>query len=246
MDARSARSNRIGGRFPHRPKRVKQNVRKLRGGVEAPLTRGKMSAEAVNRVNRPRTIIVDGIWRKAPRFAALQAMLAARGIASEQHFYDSSGRTSLEKLGAELAERIRADGGAVNVVGFSMGGLVVRAAHLIDPALPIARAAFLNSPHRGSWMACALPFLPAVREMRPGSDFMQRLTAAEWNIPTLAVWCPGDLMVVPGRSARWHRAAITLACPVPAHVWPAVSKKIQRRVADFLCGEAVIESGRRD
>jgi len=182
----------------------------------------------------PPTIIVDGIWRKAPRFGALQQMLVTRGARADLHAYDSSGRMSLESLGEELAERIRLAGEPVSVVGFSMGGLVIRAARLIDPTLKIARAAFMNSPHGGSWLAYGLPMLPAVREMQPTSDLMRRLRAANWSIPTLVVWCPGDLMVLPGRSARWERASETIVCRMPAHIWPAVSKRIQRRVAEFI------------
>jgi triacylglycerol lipase len=123
----------------------------------------------------------------------------------------------------------------VNLIGFSMGGLVIRAAHLIDPHLPIRRAAFLNSPHEGSILAYALPW-QGIKQIRPSDSFIQRLKTAEWDVPTLVSWCPFDTMIVPARSARLKGADETICCAVPVHVWPIFSRRIWRRVVSFLSG----------
>jgi len=163
----------------------------------------------------------------------LQRCLLAAGCPHVDVFtYDASGRVRFDVLGGQLAERIRSGDGPVNLVGFSMGGLVIRAALCEDPQIPLRRAVFLNTPHQGSKMA----FLPleGVRQMRPGSAFLRRLHAQPWGVPTLAMWCPGDMMVVPGSSARWERATRTLQSGVPIHVWPLFSRSVHAEVAKFL------------
>lgn len=150
--------------------------------------------------------------------------------------YDSSGRTCIAELGSKLAAEVGVD--EVNLVGYSMGGLVVRAAALVDPRLRIRRAVFLHSPHRGSFVAWALP-LPACRDMRPGSAFLRRLDNAPWHIPAMATWCWADLMVFPGASARWTRATVIRHKLQPAHVWPIYSPSLQSEVAGFLADNAV-------
>lgn len=132
-----------------------------------------------------------------------------------------------------LAAEIRRRDCPVNLVGFSMGGLVIRAAHMLDPALPIRRVAFLNCPLRGSWLAWALPFA-AIRQMRPGSEFLNKLAAMPWNIRTLCVWCPLDLMVLPGWYARLGSGTESTCCMMPAHIWPIYSPFLHRRVVSFL------------
>jgi triacylglycerol lipase len=179
------------------------------------------------------TLMLDGIWGRPRRFEGLLQMLRERVGPAEIFHYDSSGRVSFDELGRQLAEEIARYDRPVNLIGFSMGGLVIRAAHLIDPNLPIQRAAFLNSPHGGSILAYALPW-QGIRQIRPANPFIQQLKTAEWNVPTLVSWCPFDTMVVPASSARWKRADETICCAVPIHVWPIFSRNIWRRVVKFL------------
>ena len=101
------------------------------------------------------------------------------------------------------------------------------------PALKVLRVVLLNSPNYGSASACLLP-LSACREMRPGSAFLKQLNAAPWTYPTLATWCPFDLVVFPGSSGRWQKASIVLRSDVPMHLWPVMSVEIHRSVTAFL------------
>ena len=179
------------------------------------------------------TLILDGIWGRPWRWGRLRRRIVESGGAAEIFRYDCWGRVEFEELGRRLAGEIRQRGGEVNLVGFSMGGLVVRAAHLVDRTLPIRRAVFLNSPLRGSWLAKLLPW-PGIRQMRPGSAFMRAIEGAEWTAPTLSVWCPLDLMVIPGTSARWEEAGECVCCWVPAHIWPVYSRRVHERVVEFL------------
>ena len=186
--------------------------------------------------------ILDGIWGWHPRWEGLRKRLDRDIGPARIWSYDNSGRRSLEFEAAKLVTDLRALGEPFHLVGYSMGGLVVREAIRQAPDLPLARAALLHSPHAGSLAAHVIPHLPACREMRPGSHFLRRLDAHEWNFPTLVTWCAEDLSVVPGRSAAWPRATLTHRSPVPAHIWPVFSRGIHRRIAEFLAAHRLPDS----
>lgn len=179
------------------------------------------------------TVILDGIWGWHTRWEPLRRNIEA-GIGPCRIWrYENNGSVPIEELGARLAADLRAMDAPFFAIGYSMGGLVVREALRQDPALRLKRAVLLNSPHRGSMVAHLLP-LAACRDMRPGSPFLQRLNETPWPYPTLASWCPADLMVFPGHSARWAIATQILRCDMPLHEWPVVSGGIHRRVVAFL------------
>ncbi len=183
--------------------------------------------------NTVETLIVDGIWGWHPRWNRLRERLEReRGPCRIWH-YNNTGISTIEAQGTELAAELRKSNRPFHLVGYSMGSLVIREAMRQAPELPLQRAVFLHSPHAGSMVAWLLP-LSACREMRPGSGFLRRLNAVPWTIPTLVTWCPWDLMVLPGNSARWSGATMTLCCHVPAHAWPVVSPGIHKAVSTFL------------
>lgn len=179
------------------------------------------------------TLILDGIWGTHGRWRQLRDRISANVGPCEIWRYDNTGAASLEELGGILAAKLRNDGKAFHLVGFSMGGLVIREAIRQAPDLTVRKAAFLHTPHKGSLAAWSLP-LPAIRDLRPSSPFLRRLDAAPWTIPTLVSWCAWDLMVLPGHSARWERAGTVIRSPVPLHPWPILSPALHRAVTSFL------------
>jgi hypothetical protein len=179
------------------------------------------------------TLILDGIWGRPRRFHPLRDLLRAECGPAEVHHYNATGLRQFEELGGQLAAKVESLGGPVNVVAFSMGGIVLRAAHLLRPTLPLRRTVFLNCPHKGSWLAYALAFR-GVKQLRPSSSLMRQLGAQTWPHPTLSVWCPGDLMVLPGQSARFDCASHLVRSNVPLHTWPIWSKSLRRQVVEFL------------
>jgi pimeloyl-ACP methyl ester carboxylesterase len=183
------------------------------------------------------TFLLDGIWGRPRRFARIGRAIEATSGPTQIFRYDHTGIGCLQEQGNRLAQEIRRCGKPVNIVAFSMGGLVARAAKLADPGLPIRRAVFLNSPHYGSiWCYLAWPFkkLQGMRQMIPGSVFLQQLQSSTWNIPTLSVWCPLDLAVVPGNLAKWPTDGQTIRSAVPLHPWPIYSPALRRKIAAFL------------
>lgn len=189
------------------------------------------------------TLFLDGIFGRPKRFAALRRAVETSCGPTEVFHYNCSGFVRFEQLADRFLRRVREIGRPVNVVAFSMGGILVRTARLIDPSVPIRRAVFLNCPHAGSLLAYALPVAAGVRQLLPGSDLMRRLASADWPIPTLVTWCPLDAAVVPGRSAKWEKAHESIRCGVPLHAWVVRSTQVHGRVARFLARpDAAVES----
>jgi pimeloyl-ACP methyl ester carboxylesterase len=167
------------------------------------------------------TLILDGIWGRPRRWEPLRRAIESRVGPAEIFYYDSSGMHRFEKL-------------AVNLIGFSMGGLVCRTACLLAPDLPVRRAAFLNTPHTGSMLAWLAP-LPGIRDLCPGSALMRKLQQQTWTIPTLIVWNRWDTAVIPGRNTRWNiDCATETPCTVPLHVWPIFSSALRNRIVRFM------------
>jgi triacylglycerol lipase len=180
------------------------------------------------------SIILDGFWGRPHRWEPLRAALEDRVGPAEIFYYDSSGKPTFELLATQLIDRIRAIGEPVNLVGYSIGGVVVRTGCLLAPDLPVRRAALLNVPHGGSILAWLLPF-PGVRQLRPNSELLGKLKSQAWSIPTLVVSNPLDTVIVPPSSTKWSVETGSYAiCSVPIHVWPIFSKKLRERIVRFI------------
>lgn len=96
----------------------------------------------------------------------------------------------------------------VDVVAFSMGGLVARDAAIPRPddhrpALRIARLITIATPHRGANLARAAFLGHRETRMKPGSDFLEHLQTAEpiADYELIPYARLGDVMVGAGRSA---------------------------------------------
>jgi hypothetical protein len=182
------------------------------------------------------SLILDGIWGRPRRWEPLRRALESGVGPAEIFRYDSSGMTKFETIATQLIDRIRAINLPVNLIGFSMGGVVIRTACLLAPDLPVRRAAFLNTPHGGSILAWLAP-LPGIRELRPGSQLLRKLKDQPWTIPTLVVWNPLDTAVIPPQNTRWKiDSASEIVCRIPVHVWPIFSSKHREQIVWFIGG----------
>jgi triacylglycerol lipase len=193
-------------------------------------------SKSAKRKNPTQTLIIDGIWGSHRRWERLRSRIDKEVGPCTIWQYDNSGRVSLEALGKALSAELRQLDSPVNLIGYSMGGLVIREALRQSPGAKVEKVALLNSPHRGSAAAFFVP-LSACREMRPGSAFLRQLDAAPWTYPTLVTWCPYDLMVFPGSSGRWDKANVLLRSDVPIHLWPVFSVQIHRSIIAFLSSQ---------
>jgi pimeloyl-ACP methyl ester carboxylesterase len=180
-----------------------------------------------------RTWILDGFLGNSKRLETLRQRVEDEIGPAEIWKYQTAGVTPIDRLARVFRDILAWETAPVNIIAYSMGGLVTRAALAGRPMPNLKRVVFLHVPHHGTEMARLAP-LPATRQMRPGSALLKRLALQPWNVETLNVWCPGDLIVVPGSRARWESASEEAVCQVPAHIWPIYSKQWHAKIVQFL------------
>jgi triacylglycerol lipase len=152
----------------------------------------------------------------------------------------SNGKVGIDELARRLAGQIDAALGPerpFDFFGFSMGGLIGRYyLQRLDGADRIRRLVTLATPHLGTWSAYGALPRPAIRQMRPGSDFLAALNAQPEALDRVkfhALWTPFDLSVtpayhgyLPGRPAQrlWS----------PFHGLLVHDPRVIRTVADYF------------
>ncbi len=154
-------------------------------------------------------LMLHGIWKSGAAFATMEKYLRARGASTcAMDLVPNDGSAPLERLGESVANEVaRAwpDGQPIDLVAFSMGGLVAR--HYLQRQGGLERVRrFVSSgaPHHGTWTAHASR-LTGAAEMRPKSAFLADLARDVDRLAAIdvtSIWTPLDLMIVPARSSR--------------------------------------------
>jgi triacylglycerol lipase len=153
--------------------------------------------------------MLHGIWKSGAAFAAMEKFLRARGAATRaMDLVPNDGSAPLERLGESVArevERAWPDGAPIDLVAFSMGGLVARHyLQRLDGVARVRRFVSIGSPHHGTYTAHASR-LAGSAQMRPKSAFLADLARDVDRLGAIdvtSIWTPLDLMIVPARSSR--------------------------------------------
>lgn len=145
------------------------------------------------------------------------------------------GTCSLDRFARQVAEAAEPFP-EVDVVGFSMGGLVSRVwVQRMGGDVKVNRLVTLASPHQGSYMAHAMP-QTAARQMRPGSDFLEDLNDDLDSLESVrfaSLWTPFDLTVVPGTSGDLD-VGTSERTAVKFHRGMLYDQKVATRVIELL------------
>lgn len=108
----------------------------------------------------------------------------------------------------------------VDVIGMSMGGLAARYAalpHEGGKRLRIHRLFTISSPLNGAQEASWTPAIyPEIRDMRPGSAFLEKLNAREPEYPVFSYVRLQDFPVGPAHAALPGRVAWWVPTPFPS------------------------------
>jgi len=151
------------------------------------------------------TILVPGFNDDTRILRTLSAYLDREGLnpypLSPQ---PSNGTVPLEDLATQLAEQIEqiAPGAQrLNLVGFSMGGLICRVyLQRLGGVARTDRVVTVATPHQGTWTAYSYYNRPACMQMRPGSRLLTELNRDLSSLRRLAftsIWTPFDLTIMP-------------------------------------------------
>ena len=154
-------------------------------------------------------VLVPGIWDKPPVFDRLTARLRRSGRSAFVISLDpNDGSVTLEQSADELRQFIDSKIGprrSLDMVSFSMGGLVARYyAQRLGGLARIRHFVTISTPHHGTGTAYLEP-LPGVRQMRPGSPFLQDLdrdVSGLAQVSVTSIWSPLDLVISPAVSSR--------------------------------------------
>lgn len=192
--------------------------------------------------NAPRNpvLLVHGIKDDARKMEPMARYLRAQGWdAKTMSFRPSWGQKGLDVLAEQVAQFIAenyAPGEKIDLVAFSMGGLVTRYyLQRLGGLDRVQRYVTISTPHRGTFVAYLLPNT-GCRQMRPGSAFLRDLESDAHRLEQLAftsLWTPLDTIILPARSsiipqAHCERLVVAL------HPLMVVQGNIKRAVAAAL------------
>ncbi len=154
------------------------------------------------------TILVPGFNDNTTILRGLETFLGKEGIPAQAIApQPSDGTVGIEYLAQRLATTIEEKFPAetpLNLVGFSMGGLICRTyIQQLGGLARTERLITIATPHQGTWTAYTYNRLACV-QMRPGSQF---LTALNCDLSILgkinftSIWTPLDLTILPANSS---------------------------------------------
>jgi triacylglycerol lipase len=155
-------------------------------------------------------VLVHGLWDTPALFNSLGRAIGGRREVFIPHLPHGLGVVPLEELAAALGQGIEARfgrEGPIDVMGFSMGGVISRTwIQLLGGGERVRRFTSVASPQQGTWTAQPWPgrLLASVGDMKVGSDLLRRLNGdpkALEGIDCCSLYCLADVMVVPGWSA---------------------------------------------
>jgi len=197
----------------------------------------------LEQTRRNRTVLVHGYKDEAAVFNPLASYLSDLGL--EPHavtLAPSDCSVPLETLAQQMAEFIDRNFLSyqkLDIVGFSLGGIVAR--YYVQRLGGLARTNRLltvAAPHHGTFMAYASG-LPGAIQLRPNSEFLNDLNAdAESlsSIPFVSLWSPFDLMILPPFNSRIPEAR-NMAVWTLRHQALITSQRGIRKIAEQLLAQ---------
>jgi triacylglycerol lipase len=185
-------------------------------------------------------VLIHGLGDTCRLFRRMRAFLEKH--AWTVHCVDlvpNNGDVGLDILAGQLAaylDGVLGSSQVVDLVGFSMGGLVARYyLQQLDSAKRVQRLITISTPHRGSWTAFFRSNTGA-RQMRPGSEFLRDLNhnmRVFERVTFTSIWTPLDLMVIPASSAAIPEARSIRIMNV-AHPLMAGDRRVLEAVKNSL------------
>jgi triacylglycerol lipase len=182
---------------------------------------------------QPPLVLIHGLWDTPRLFNRLRnALDGQRDPLLIPHLDHGLGHVPLIELARRLDQHIIAAfgiGTTVDLLGFSMGGLVARAwIQEFDGHQRTRRFLCVGSPQWGTWTAQLVPrvLLAGIADMKVGSPFLRRLqTNLKRHPERLAsldcrsFYCRTDLMVIPSWRGVLPVGSVE---PLPARTHPGL------------------------
>ena len=185
-------------------------------------------------------LLIHGIKDDARKMEPMARYLRGQGWdAKTMSFRPSWGQKGLDVLAGQVAEFIDqnyAPGEKIDLVAFSMGGLVTRYyLQRLGGLARVQRYITLAAPHHGTLLAWLIP-TAGCRQMRPGSAFLRDLNGDAAQLAQLdftSFWTPFDAIIVPQRSSVMAQAR-NVKLPIALHPLMVWQGRMLDQVAEAL------------
>ncbi|OBQ28346.1 MAG: lipase [Aphanizomenon flos-aquae MDT14a] len=185
-------------------------------------------------------LLVHGINDTGAVFNKMAFYLRQQGLSVYTvDLIPNNGSEVLEKLAQQVANYVNDTfevARPVDIVGFSMGGIVSRYyIQRLGGINKVQRFITISSPHKGTIIAYGTWLAGAV-QMRPNSDFINDLNADFKMLKQLnftSIWTPYDLMILPATSSRLGIGK-EVTIPVILHPLMLTDTRTSTIVADAL------------
>ena len=162
--------------------------------------------------NKRPIFLVHGLWNNPKLFEKLIERIEDVDCQLYRpHLPHSFGKTSLWKLARDLDSKIEELVGPkieIDIVGFSMGGLISRIwLQNYDGFLRTKRFFSIGTPHLGTYTAQIIPsfLMPGLGEMKRGSNLVAQLNndlTPLTSLECISFYTKWDLMSFPGWQAK--------------------------------------------
>lgn len=185
-------------------------------------------------------LLVHGINDTGAVFDKMAFYLRQQGLSVYTvDLVPNNGSEVLDKLAQQVANYVNdtfAVEQSLDIVGFSMGGIVSRYyIQRLGGINRVRRLITISSPHKGtivaygSWLAGAL-------QMRPHSDFINDLNSDVEMLNQLnftSIWTPYDLMILPATSSQLGIGK-EIILPVVLHPLMLTDTRVLTKVVEAL------------
>ncbi|AFY45898.1 triacylglycerol lipase [Nostoc sp. PCC 7107] len=151
----------------------------------------------------------------------------------------NNGDVGLDILAQQVADYIAATFApeqTLDIVGFSMGGIVSRYyVQRLGGIERVQRLITISSPHHGTYVAYG-SWRPGCEQMRTHSNFLKDLNSDAVMLKQLnftSIWTPYDLMIVPAKSSQMP-IGTEVIIPAASHPWMLTDSRSLAAVATAL------------
>ncbi|MBC6431207.1 triacylglycerol lipase [Nostoc sp. HG1] len=170
-------------------------------------------------------LLIHGIDDTEAVFHKMAAQLRLQGWSVYSlNLVPNNGHVGLDELAKQVADYVTATFAPeqrLDLVGFSMGGIVSRYyVQRLGGINRVERFITISSPHHGTVVAYG-SWRPGCVQMRPDSLFLKDLNSDAVILGQLnftSIWTPYDLMIVPTNSSQMSVGSEVIV-PVALHPW---------------------------
>jgi triacylglycerol lipase len=193
-----------------------------------------------NKTRRNPVLLIHGIDDTCAIFWRLAPALEDLGWSVHQiDLIPSNGDVGLDQLAEQVADYVEktfAPDQPIDLVGFSMGGIISRYyVQRLGGIRQVQRFITISSPHNGTWTALLRPNRGA-SQMRINSEFLDALNRDAKQLEQLnftSIWTPFDSMIVPANSSEMS-VGKSYQVWVGGHAWMVTDAKSILTVAQVL------------